>query len=197
VADDKDFRDRVQRIGGLVQEIEAIADPAVRATTRELVQSLMDLHGAALERTMEIVAQAGDPGMELIDQLGRDPLVSSLLVLYGLHPEELDSRVLKAIEKVKPQLRKQGAEVEVLELREGVVRLRVQTGEHTCSSTAKIVRATLEGAIYDAAPDVTLLTLEGLDGQVASGFVALDKLTGIVPAPLVLAEAPLTLEGAD
>ena len=197
MADDKDFRDRVQRIGGLVQEIEAIADPAVRATTRELVQSLMDLHGAALERTLEVVAQAGDPGMELIDRLGRDPMVSSLLVLYGLHPEELDSRVLKAIEKVKPQLRKQGAEVEVLELHEGVVRLRVQTGDHTCGSTAKTVRATLEGAIYDAAPDLNLLTLEGLDGQIASGFVALDKLTGIAAAPLVLAEAPLSLEGAD
>jgi Fe-S cluster biogenesis protein NfuA len=197
VADDKDFRDRVQRIGGLVQEIEAIADPAVRATTRELVQSLMDLHGAALERTLEVVAQAGDPGMELIDRLGRDPMVSSLLVLYGLHPEELDSRVLKAIEKVKPQLRKQGAEVEVLELHEGVVRLRVQTGDHTCGSTAKTVRATLEGAIYDAAPDLNLLTLDGLDGQIASGFVALDKLTGIAAAPLVLAEAPLSLEGAD
>ncbi len=197
MADDKDFRDRVQRIGGLVQEIEAIADPAVRATTKELVQSLMDLHGAALDRTMEIVAQAGDPGMELIDRLGRDPMVSSVLVLYGLHPEDLDSRVLKAIEKVKPQLRKQGAEVELLELHEGIVRLRVQTGEHTCGSTAKTVRATLEGAIYDAAPDLNLLTLEGLDGQVASGFVSLDKLTGIAGAPLVLAEAPLSLEGAD
>lgn len=195
MADDKDFRERVQRIGTLVEAIEAIADPAVRATTKVLVQSLMDLHGAAIERTMEIVSEAGDPGMELIDRLGRDPMVSSVLVLYGLHPEELDTRVLRAIEKVKPQLRKQGAEVEVLELHEGVVRLRVQTGDHTCGSTAKTVRAALEGAIYDAAPDLNLLTLEGLDGQVASGFVALNQL-GIAP-PLVAAEVPLGWEGAD
>ena len=197
MADDKDFRERVQRIGGLVQEIEGIADPAVRAGTKELVQSLMDLHGAVLERTMEIVSEAGDPGMELIDRLGRDAMVSSLLVLYGLHPEELDTRVLKAIEKVRPQLRKQGAEIEVLELHEGVVRLRVQTGDPTCGSTAKTVRATLEGAIYDAAPDLNLLTLEGLDGKVASGFVALDQLTGIGAAPLPVAESPATMEAAD
>ena len=195
MADDKDFRERVQRIGGIVQEIEAIADPATRATAKVLIQSLMDLHSAAIERTMEIVAGAGEPGLALIDQLGRDPMVSSVLVLYGLHPEELDSRVQKAIEKVKPQLRKQGAEVEVLELHEGVVRLRVQTGDHTCGSTAKTVRATLEGAIYDAAPDLNLLTLEGLDGQVASGFVALDKIAGM--ATPVLAETPVSLEGGD
>jgi Fe-S cluster biogenesis protein NfuA len=196
VADDKDFRDRVQRIGSLVEELEAIADPAVRASTKVLVQSLMDLHGAALERTMEIVAQTGEPGMELIDQLGRDAMVSSLLVLYGLHPEELDARVLKAIERVRPQVRKQGAEIEVLELHEGVVRLRVRTGDHTCGSTSKTIRAALEGAIYDAAPDLNLLTLEGLDGQIASGFVALDQLTGIAAAPLVPV-GPASMEAAD
>jgi Fe-S cluster biogenesis protein NfuA len=196
VAEDKDFRERVQRIGGLVEEVEAIADPAVRATTKGLVQCLMDLHGAAIERTMEIISEAGDPGMELIDRLGRDPMVSSVLVLYGLHPEKLDSRVRKAIEKVQPQLRKQGAEVEVLELHEGVVRLRVQTGEHTCGSTAKTVRAALEAAIYDAAPDLSLLTLEGLDGHSTSGFVALDQLTASAPR-LVAVRAPVVLEGAD
>jgi len=196
VAEDKDFRDRVQRIGGLVQEIETIADPAVRATTKELVQSLMDLHGAALERAMEIVAGAGEPGLELIDKLGRDSMVSSVLVLYGLHPEDLESRVLQAMERVKPQLRKQGCEVELLGLSDGVVRLRVQKGEHTCGSTAKTVQATLEGAIYDAAPDLTSLTIEGLDGQPASGFVALDKLMAGA-AVSVGNNAAAGMEGAD
>ena len=195
MADDKDFRERVQRIGTLVEEIEAIADPAVRATTKVLVQSLMDLHGAAIERMMEIVSEAGDPGMALIDRLGQDPMVSSVLVLYGLHPEDLDSRVSKAIEKVRPQLRKQGAELEVLELHEGVVRIRVDVGEHTCGSTAKSVRTTLEGAVYDAAPDLNLLTLEGLDGKAASGFVALGQLTGI--ASVAVPKVPLSAEGAD
>jgi Fe-S cluster biogenesis protein NfuA len=195
VAENKDFRERVQRIDGLVQEIEAIADPALRAATKELVQSLMDLHGAALERTLEIVAAAGEPGMELIDKFGRDPMVSSVLVLYGLHPEDLDTRVLKALDRVKPQLRKQGCEVEILGLSEGAVRLRAQVGEHTCGSTAKTVQATLEGAIYDAAPDLASLTIEGLDGKAASGFVALDQLIGgVAGSP---GAAPLTVEGTD
>ena len=194
MAEDKDFRERVQRIGGLVQEIEAIADPALRATTKELVQSLMDMHGAVLERALEIVSAAGEPGMSLIEHLGRDPMVSSVLVLYGLHPEDLDTRVLKAIDRVKPQLRKQGCEVELLGLSEGVVKIRVQTGEHTCGSTAKTAQATLEGAIYEAAPDIVSLAIEGLDGQPASGFVALDRLTG---GSRAVRDVPLTVEGTD
>jgi Fe-S cluster biogenesis protein NfuA len=178
VGDGKDFRQDIQRIGGLVQEIESIADPAIRATTKDLVQSLMDLHGAALEKALEIVAETGETGMSIIDRLGRDSLVSSVLILYGLHPEDLESRVVKAVDRVRQQLRKQGCEVELLGVNDGAIRMRVETGSHTCGSTAKTVQATLEAAMYDAAPDLTSLVIEGLEEKPASGFVALDKLMG-------------------
>ena len=178
MVDGRDLREDMQRIGGLVQEIESIADPAARAATKELVQSLMDLHGAALEKALDIVAEAGDSGMSIIDRLGRDSLVSSVLILYGLHPEDLESRVVRAVDRVRPQLRKQGCEVELLGVNDGAIRLRVETGSHTFGSTAKTVRATLEGAMYDAAPDLTSLVIEGLEDKPASGFVALDKLVG-------------------
>jgi Fe-S cluster biogenesis protein NfuA len=199
VADGKDFRDDIQRIGGLVQEIESIADPAVRAATKGLVQSLMDLHGAALENTLDIVADAGEPGINIIDRLGRHPLVSSVLLLYGLHPEDLETRVIKAVDKVRPQLRKQGCEVELLGVNDGAIRLRVATGSHTCGSTAKTVLATLEGVMYDAAPDLTSLAIEGLEEKPASGFVALDKLmSGAVRSQaLVSAPAVLTPQAGD
>jgi Fe-S cluster biogenesis protein NfuA len=184
----------MQRIGGLVQEIEAIADPSVRAATKGLVQSLMDLHGAALEKVLDIVADAGEPGMGIIDRLGRDALVSSVLILYGLHPEDIETRVLKAVDRVRSQLRKQGCEVELLGVNDGAIRLRVETGSHTCGSTAKTVQATLEGAMYDAAPDMSSLLIEGLEEKPASGFVALDKLVGS-PAGLQVEVNPP--QGAD
>lgn len=178
VGDGKDFRQDIQRIGGLVQEVESIADPAIRAATKDLVQSLMDLHGAAFERALEIIAESGEPGMNIIDRLGRDSLVSGVLILYGLHPEDLESRVVKAVDRVRQQLRKQGCEVELLGVNDGAIRIRVETGSHTCGSTAKTVQGTLEAALYDAAPDLTSLVIEGLEEKPASGFVALDKLMG-------------------
>jgi Fe-S cluster biogenesis protein NfuA len=190
VGDGANFQERVKHIGDLVQQFEVIADPAVRSSTKDLLQSLMDLHGSAIERILEVVSESSDSGVELIERLARDSMVSSLLVLYNLHPEEVDTRIFKAVEKVKPQLRKQGAEVEIIELHEGVVKLRVRTGGHTCGSTVDTIRTTLEGAVYDAAPDLTLLTLDGLDAQGASGFVALDQLqrnsaTSLLAVPAV------------
>jgi Fe-S cluster biogenesis protein NfuA len=187
VGEGKDFRQDIQRIGGLVQEIESIADPAVKAAAKDLVQSLMDLHGAALEKALEIVAETGETGMSIIDRLGHDSLVSSVLILYGLHPEDLESRVVKAVDRVRQQLRKQGCEVELLGVNDGAIRLRVETGSHTCGSTAKTVQATLEAAMYDAAPDLTSLVIEGLEEKPASGFVALDKLmAGSTGSPVAL-----------
>jgi Fe-S cluster biogenesis protein NfuA len=204
VADSRAFQEDVQKIGDLVQQIESIADPAVRAATKDLVQSLMDLHGAALEKALDIVAETGESGMEIIGKLGRDSLVSSVLILYGLHPDPLEIRVTKAVDRIRPQLRKQGCEVELLGVNEGAIRLRVETGSHTCGSTAKTVQATLEGAIYDAAPDMSSLVIEGFEEKPSSGFVALTQLSGSEPSRPPLnhspsVEAPVTLEtqGAD
>jgi Fe-S cluster biogenesis protein NfuA len=191
VAESRDFREEMQRIGALVQEIETIADPAVRAATKGLVKSLMDLHGAALEKALDIVADSGEQGTTIIDRLGRDALVSSVLILYGLHPEDIDTRILKALDRVRPQLRKQGCEVEVIGMSDGAIRLKVETGSHTCGSTAKTVQTELEGAVFDAAPDLTSLVIEGFEEKPSSGFVGLDKLMGSVPP------ASLEPQGAD
>ena len=75
-------------------------------------------------------------------------------------------------------MRKQGCEVELLGVNEGAIRVRVETGSHTCGSTGKTVQATIEGAIYDAAPDLTSLIVEGFEEKPSAGFVALDKLMG-------------------
>ncbi|MGA2413665.1 MAG: NifU family protein [Candidatus Sulfotelmatobacter sp.] len=195
--DARDFREEMQRIGGLVQEIEAIADPAVRAATKGLVQSLMDLQGAALEKALDIIFESGEPGKEMIDRLGRDSLVSSVLILYGLHPEDLETRVAKAVDRIRPQLRKQGCEVEWFGVNEGAIRLRLETGPHTCGSTAKTAHATLEGAIYDAAPDLTSLVIEGLEEKPASGFVALDKLNGSNGSFVAATDSAVQTQGAD
>ena len=171
----KELQQQIQRIGGLVQEIESIADPSVRASTKQLVQLLMEFHGAGLDRALEIVANTGEPGLRLIDELGRDPLVSSLLVLYGLHPDDVDTRARRAVEHVLPKVQRGGGELEVLDISNGIVRLRLSVSGHTCGSTANTLKSMVEEAIYESAPDVTSIVIEGLDEK-SGGFVSLDKL---------------------
>jgi Fe-S cluster biogenesis protein NfuA len=181
--DDKDFQTKVQRIGELVAGLENIADAESRASAKALVQLLLDLHGTGLERVMEVVAKNGESGQRTIDDLGRDPLVSSLLVLYGLHPLDLESRVAEAVEKVQPKVRKGGGELNLLSNEGGVVRLQLQVTGHACGSTGKTLKTIVEDALYEAAPDLNQLLIEGLEEQSgSSGFVPLGKLSGVTAA---------------
>jgi Fe-S cluster biogenesis protein NfuA len=183
MADDKEFQLKVQRIGELVGELENISEPEARVGAKALMQLLLDLHGVGFERVLEVVAKNGDTGQQIIDDLGRDPLVSSLLVLYGIHPLDLDSRIARAVEKVRPQVRKGGGDLELLSNQEGVVKLRIQVTEHACGSTGKTLRKIVEDALYEAAPDMNSLQIEGLEEQAgSSGFVPLGKLGGVIAA---------------
>lgn len=189
--DQKEFQQRVQKIGELVRQLEAIADPAARAGAKGLVQLLMDLHGAGLERILEVTFEAGEPGARIIDELGNDPLVSSLLILYGLHPEEVQTRVERKLKQIQSQLFKMGAEAILVDASEGNVLVRAKVGGHSCGSTAKTVKAIVEEAIYEAAPDLKSLLIEGLEEPAASGFIAVENLLAGA-APGVRARAKST-----
>lgn len=158
----KDLQKRMARIEELVGTIESLSDPNARANARELVQSLMELHGNGIERMLEIVAEARATGVDLIDELSRDDLVASLLLLYGLHPLDLDTRVMQALDKVRPYLQSHGGNVDLLGVDEGRVRLKLEGSCHGCASSALTLKLAIEEAIYDAAPDVVALEVEGV-----------------------------------
>ena len=58
MAQDTELQKKMQRIGEMVERLESAADPNARAMARELVESLMALHGAGLERILDLVAEA-------------------------------------------------------------------------------------------------------------------------------------------
>ena len=74
------------RIGELVAELERASDPAVRAAAQELMTLVLDMHGEALSRVMEIVAGAdGDAGGAL-RAIASDAILAPVLELHGMAP---------------------------------------------------------------------------------------------------------------
>jgi Fe-S cluster biogenesis protein NfuA len=183
--EEKAFPHRTQKIEELIHRIETLADPEARALAVELVQSLMDLHGAGLERVMGILSQAGEPGLAILNDFTRDDLVASLLLLYGLHPVDMETRVRDALDKVRPYLRSHGGNVDLLATEQGVVRLRLQGSCHGCPSPAMTLKLAVEQAIYEAAPDVTAIEVEGVVQHLPEpGFVPVGSLRGKGGTPL-------------
>jgi len=159
---DPEARRRIEHLETLIQNLERLPDPTARDQARELVQTLLDFHGTALGRLLGRVGDLGEPGHALIASLADDDIVSSLLLLYGLHPLDMETRVEQALERVRPLLRSHHGDVELLSVVNGVVRLRMQGSCHGCPSSALTLKNAIEEAIYASAPDVAAIEVEGV-----------------------------------
>jgi NifU-like domain len=198
VANAIEFQQRVQQLGKLIAELEQMPDSPLKVATGELVHLLMEVHGTGIERMMEIVFDSQGTGAETIDTLGNDPMVRSLLLLYSLHPEDLETRVQKSLNALRPRLRKLNYRVEFVNAEDGAVRLRMESSGHACGSTTENVRLMVEEGVYEYAPDVTSLAILGLEDQPSSGFVALESLAGPrIAHPVEPASHAIAVGGAD
>jgi Fe-S cluster biogenesis protein NfuA len=152
----------LSRIEELIGALDGVADAETREQARTLVRTLLDLHGTALNRALEIVYDNGATGQALIDKLAEDPLVSNVLLLHGLHPLDLEARVRRALESVKPRLGLHGGSVELVAVTpDGGIKLRLEGNCHGCPSSRVTLKSSIEEAIYAAAPDVTAMEVEG------------------------------------
>lgn len=193
MANATEFQQRVQQLGKLIAELEHLPDSPSKVAAGELVHLLMEVHGTGIERMMEVVFDSQTDGPKTINKLGDDPIVRCLLLLYGLHPEDLETRVQKSLDALRPRLRKLNYKVDFINVDEGTIRLRLESAGHACGSTMESVRSMVEEGVYEYAPDVTSLVIAAPEEQLSSGFVALESLA----APRIAAAQPVSAGGAD
>lgn len=183
--EEKAMQERIGRIEMLIGQIEGTPDSVVRNCAVELVGTIMELHGMGLERMLETAWEKGAMGQELIDDFAQDDLLRSLLLLHGLHPLDLETRVTQALDKVRPYLGSHGGNVELLGIEDGVVRLRLQGSCNGCASSAMTLKLAIEEAMQEFAPDIARMEVEGVveqlskpKGMPAGGFIPLTEVRG-------------------
>lgn len=196
MAGESEFKEKVRQLGERVGELEQMQNSS-RSPARELIQLLMEVHGAGLERIMELIFDSGSEGEAMIARLGRDPIARSLLLLYSLHPDDAETRVLQATEAMRPRLRKLGFTAELVAIRDGAVEVELHASGKPHGSATKNARAIVEEAVYDLAPDIASLTVLGLEEEAAAGFVSLESLLQHAPAAPALASSEALGDGGN
>lgn len=151
-----------RRIDELIAALEALDDPRARAPARELLQVVLDLHTNGLARLMEIVSEAGALDDAMIEAFERDAGVSALLLLHGLHPQDLPTRVSRAVDKMRPLLGAQGIQIELLDAAEEAVRVRVAGRLQGKHNSVGELQQEIERAIFEAAPEAMRVEIAGL-----------------------------------
>ena len=155
-----DLRGTGDRIEALLEAASA-GGRVARERAEELVRLVVDLYGAGLERLLEIVHEAGRLDDDLLDRLVADDLVASLLAVHGLHPDDVATRVARALDGVRPYLGSHGGDVEFVGVTDdGRVRLRMLGSCDGCPSSSVTLTLAVETAIRDAAPEISGIDVE-------------------------------------
>ena len=192
MSEGQDLRAVGSRIEELLGQIRA-GDPDTAEVAEEVVRLVVELYGAGLERTVELA------GPEALDRMVEDELVASLLVLHGLHPKDTHTRVVEALDQVRPYLGSHAGGVELLGVdHEGVVHLRLEGSCDGCPSSTMTVKLAIERAIEEAAPEVTAVEVENLTREkepqllqiqpLRREWEVVDGLEGLEPGRLTAVE---------
>lgn len=163
-----EFRLQTERVEKLAARLESAGDPEIRATALDLVQSVVELHGAALQRLVDSLTRT-PAGQQVLSEALENDLVSSMLLLHNLHPDDLETRVLRGIEKARPYLKSHGGDVELVAVRDGIVHLRLQGTCGSCPSSSLTLKNAVEDALFEVAPDIVEIISENAAATAQSG----------------------------
>jgi Fe-S cluster biogenesis protein NfuA/nitrite reductase/ring-hydroxylating ferredoxin subunit len=169
----------VQRVQELTEAMDGIEDSRARTVAEELTAAIIDLYGSGLERIVEILAAAGDPGEQIKQSLMDDGVVASLLLIHDLYPVELEDRVREALDTVRPYMESHGGGVELLDIADGVARLKLSGSCDGCPASQATLELAIKQALDEHAPDL-------------AGFEAVQEQ----PAPAGVFELPIVGGGA-
>lgn len=155
-----------------VQALEGLPHPQVREQIFEVLQLIDRVHRPGLGAVASGLRAAG-----LFDRALDDPAIRILFALYDLAPIDERTRAEIALEAVRPYIRSHGGELEVLEVADGEVRVRLAGTCSGCPASASTlehgVRAALEEGfegfrrlvVEPAAPDDQPLQVAGAQGD--------------------------------
>ena len=159
MADARQVGARVEELLGVLQ---SEGGEATARAAEELVRLLLGLYGDGLSHIMAALREEA-AGAAVLDRLLADPLVESLLLLHDLHPLDVDTRIQRALDRVRPYLGSHAGGVTYLGVTEqGVAQLRLEGSCDGCPSSTVTVQLAIKGAIEDAAPEVTEVVVEGV-----------------------------------
>ncbi|MCG8460722.1 MAG: NifU family protein [Holophagales bacterium] len=160
---------RVDEASEAVRELGSDAE----AKALELGQAIEAFHKEGLTTLVRTLLD--DPrGKELLMSLVEDPGVYTLFSMHGLVRADLATRVARVLDATRPYLRSHGGDVELVDIRDGKVRVRMSGACNGCSMSAVTLRQSIEEALVERIPEIR--SVEEVKDRVEPSFVPLDSL---------------------
>lgn len=147
--DELPYGEILDRVGELAERLLDHSDPDVAAGAEELVDWLDVYHREGLARLVEMIRRWR--GELFLEQAVLDPVVGELLGTYGLAVDTDEAATIRviqlALDEVRPYVHSHGGELEVREVVDGVVHLRMHGTCNGCTAADATITGRIEVAL--------------------------------------------------
>jgi Fe-S cluster biogenesis protein NfuA len=164
--------DAARRVDVALERVDLLAAPD-RRVALDLKAAVEEFHRDALVRVVRHL-RADPRGKELLFELVDDPVVYALLVMHGIVRADPVTLTEQALDRVRPALRAQGGDVELVAVELPVARVRLSGSCTGCSGSAATLQDTVERALVSGVPG--LHTVEVVAPRPEPAFVPLAQV---------------------
>lgn len=175
--EDHEVRQLVAQADMLLNKVEGLDDGDAKSVALETIQILFELYGEGLRRVIQQAVQSNST--KLLDGYKHDELISHLLLMHELHPDDLETRIQQALDEVRPYMKSHGGNVELLGVEAGIAYLRLVGSCHGCAASSITLKLAVEKAVQKFAPDILAIEADGAvepPPKPLEGFVPISTL---------------------
>ncbi len=156
------FEDVLPRIAELAERLAEHDDNDVSETAVEMLDWIDVFHANGVGRIVEMIRDWR--GEILLESVAADPVAGALLAAYGLGDSaDLDAArvsVQAALAEVRPYLHSHGGDMEVVNIEDGVVRLKLHGSCDGCTASDATIIEQVEAAMKEHWVDFRRIEVE-------------------------------------
>lgn len=153
-----EFQHLLDWVGQGVQAMEGIEDEQVREQVFALLEGMDIVHREGLARLLDLISTADD--QHALATITGDRIVQTLLELYDLPEISERDQVEQALKTVYPYIESHGGRLELLDVQNGHVRVRLSGSCGSCPGSAGTLQRVVEDTLRQEFPNFMSLVAE-------------------------------------
>jgi len=175
ISTNSDLQQLAERVDRSIAEVRTL-DDASQVKAMAMKSAIEEFHKLGLTKIVQRLKNDAR-GKELLLELAEDPTVYALFSMHNLVRADLRTRVARVIEMVRPYMQSHGGDVELVEVAQDTVFLRLTGSCNGCSMSAVTLRNGVEEALQQHVPEIQ--KIEVISAEPANNLVPVEALRGV------------------
>lgn len=150
---EKDFNQLVREIDENLKKLSEIENEEILNRCMSLKESIEQLNAYILKKLIRIIKYS-ENGSPILREIASDPEIYAILLKYGIVKPDINTKVIYALEKIKPYMKSHGGDVELVKIEGDTVYVALKGACTGCSSSMTTLKEGIEKIIKETVPEI-------------------------------------------